>query len=752
MLATPMDVHHQVRTGAGGRIRTLMNHRMLRLAQHWPTYVLAVVIAASVALLAVAVRSDKTPMFATAAWHNPNGLMETSKGRSGSFVSDRVLQKDEAIFINVTPKNPPPGFESIAGKIESPSFTPARYMVVPLHGLVNRINRHAWRLFDPNGAGVVLECLATGKTQQLLTTPSNDLFERAVFVPRGSCPDKVKLSLQVSAKDTHDGIGTPLAVSAAYALVAGPLRFVVAFGVASLFFLCLFVPPLLVTRLSYLVRGGLALITVGLCGYLSFVMQAVNLEPALILAVTAMLLAAPLLAFAWAAATGRAAGAGALLARLSLAWLIIGATIVLPMQVIPVNGGGWDFNSAFYPVEWSNDNQLPTTMARYVIETDQVQPPGMGRWSITDRGFAPAGLSALVLFGLDQVGLGRESPITVHMAQMIISLANASIVLLVLLLPGLSGGRLGTVAAVAAIFAATPFFFFNLVYSWPKLAAGALQLWGILVLAAALRQQRHDWLWLVPPLILFGFLFHSAVLFMVPVIGIYAVAVVALQVRRGVLVVLPVDLATLCASLIATAILWRYHDSFGEKTSFGATYVLTGDGQFGLSGREVIDAVLAYYGNQTLASVAELRWSNFLKLFWPSQAIGPAHYQLGLLPVLRLAQLWSVVPAMLIAAPCLLLLPGLRRPRSESPEAQDLVVALVLGGATLAALLVVAAMRPVVAVLPYTLLLAPLALAALVADYGKRAVRGLIALHVALFGLIWVAGSWWIWTFGPLGP
>jgi hypothetical protein len=729
-----------------------MKYRRFHLAQHWPTFALAVVIAASVAMLAVAVQSEKTPMFATAAWHNPDGLLQTSKGRSGSFMSDRVLQEDEATFINVKPRNPPPGWDSLTGKIESPPFTPAPYMIVPMHGLVNRINRHAWRLFDPDGASVVLECLATGATQQLLTTPSNDWFERPVFVPPGWCPDKVKLTLQVNEKDTNDGIGTPLAVSAAYALVAGPLRFVVAFGVASVFFLCLFVPPLLITRWSYLVRGGVALISVGLCGYLSFVMQAVNLEPALILAVTAVLLAAPLLALAWAVATGRAAGAGALLTRLSLAWLIIGAMIVLPMQLIPMNGGAWDFNFAFYPVAWSTDNQLPTTMARYVIETDEVRPPGMGRWSITDRGFAPAGLSALVLFSLDQVGLGRESPISAHMAQMIISLANASIVLLVLLLPGLSTRRLGTVAAVTAIFAATPFFFFNVVYSWAKLTAGTLQLWGVLVLAAALRQQRHDWLWLAPPLILFGFLFHSAVLFMVPVIGVYAAVIVVMQWRRGVLRVRPVDLATLCASLIATVVLWRYHDSFGEKTSFGATYVLTGDGEFGLSGRQIIDSVLAYYGKQTIASVAGLRWSNFLKLFWPGDAIGFDQYEMGLLATLRIAQLWSVVPAMLIAVPCLLLLPPLRRPWSQSPEIPILMVALGLGGVTLAALLIVAINGPIVAIVPYTVLLAPMALAVLVADYDKRAVRGLIALHVAFFALSWVVGPWWLWTFGPLGP
>lgn len=726
-----------------------MKYRRIRLTQHWPTLVLAVLMVASIALLAVAVRSAKTPMFPAAAWQNPNGFLKIGKDRTGSFLSDRVLRQDVATFMNVAPEYP---WESVKGKIESPAFTPARYMIVPLHGLVNRINRHAWRLFDPDAASVVLECLATGATQQLLTTPSNDLFERPVFVPPGWCPDKVKLSLQVNEKDTNDGIGTPLAVSAVYALVAGPLRYLVAFGVASVFFLCLFVPPLLVTRWSYLVRGGLALVSVGLCGYLSFVMQAVNLKPALILAVTAMLLAAPLLAFAWAVATRRAAGAGALLARLSLAWLIIGAVIVLPLQLIPMNSGAWDFNFAFYPVAWSTDNQLPTTMARYVIETDEVRPPGIGRWSITDRGFAPAGLSALVLFSLDQVGLGRESPLSAHMAQMIISLANASIVLLVLLLPALSTRRLGTVAAVAAIFAATPFFFFNVVYSWAKLTAGTLQLWGILVLAAALRERRHEWLWLVPPLILFGFLFHSAVLFMVPVIGVYAAAVVALQWRRGVLRVRPVDLATLCASLIATVVLWRYHDSFGEKTSFGATYILIGDGEFGLSGRQIIDSVLAYYGKQTIGSVAALRWANFLKLFWPSDAIGSDQYEMGLLATLRIAQLWSVVPAMLIAVPCLLLLPRLRRPWSQSPETANLLVALGLGGVTLAALLVVAIHGPIVAILPYTLLLAPLALAALVADYDKRAVRGLIALHVAFFALSWAVDPWRLWTFGPLGP
>jgi hypothetical protein len=729
-----------------------MKSSRIRFAQHWPTLVLAVVIAASVALLAAAVRSEKTPLFPAAAWQNPDVFLHTSNDRAGSFMSDRVLRDDVATFVNLTPRNPPPGWDSINGKIESPPFTPAPYMVVPLEGLDYRIAKHPWRLFDPHGARAVLECPATGETQQLLTTPSNDLFERPVFVSRGWCPDKVKLSLRVAEKDTNDGIGTPIAVSAVYALVAGPLRFVVAFGVASLFFLCLFLPPLLITRLSYLIRGGLALVSLGLCGYLSYVMQAVNVAPALILAITAVLLVAPLLAFAWAAVTGRAVGAGALLARLSLAWLVIGAMIVLPMQVIPVNSGAWDFNFAFYPVEWSTDNQLPANMARYVTETDQVHPPGMGPWSVTDRGFAPAGLSALVLFSLDHVGFGRESPISVHMAQMIVSLANASPVLLVLLLPGLSGRRLATAAAVAAIFAATPFFFFNVVYSWPKLAAGTLQLWGILVLAAALRQRRHDWLWLAPPLILLGFLFHRGVLLMVPIIGIYAVAVVTLQVRRGGFVTRRVDVATFCASIIACVILWRYHDSFGDRTSFGATFVLMGDGQFGLSGRQVVDAVLAYYREQTLASVAELRWSNFLKLFWPSHAIGAEHYKLGVLATLRVAQLMSVVPAMAVAVPCLLLVRPLRRSWSELPEAENLTVALGLGGVTLAAVLVFAANRPIVPHVPYTLLLAPLALAVLVADYETRAVRGLIALHVALFAFIWVAGSWWLWTFGPLAP
>jgi hypothetical protein len=722
--------------------------------ERWPIFILFSVFAVAIAVLVAADRSPKTLLFDEAAWNNTR-FIRLHPDRLSTDLSDGLIALKTPVFLNFERSNPPPGWGTFVGHLESPEFKAPANMVIPIQGLTYTIGQHQARLFDPQGATIVLRCIATHRTVQLLTTPSHVPFELPVSLPADWCSGKVKLELNVFKPYVIAGVGTPVAVSAIYALAAGGLKFFLAFGVASVFFFLLFVPILLVTRLPYLLRGGLSLLSVGIYGYASYAVQAVNVAPALIVAINAVLLVLPMTVFAIAAAQGLVSGATGLLSRICLGWLVLYGAIVGVFLILPVDAGAWTVNFAFYPVAWSTDNQLPVTMARYVLETDKVQPPGIGAWSITDRGFPPAGLVAGLLFSLDKMGLLGENPVTYLLAQMMIATVNASILLLVILLPVFSNTKFRSVAKMSLALCCTPFFFFNVVYDWPKIAAGSFALWSILILTSAIQYRRFDLLWLVAPLLTFGALFHPAIMFLVPVVFCYsAIAGLYLARRRDT----PLDMATAMTIVLSIAVsvlvMW-YHDSFGERSSFGASYVLTGNGSFGLSRQQVMAAVYDFYGKIEFHSLLKLKWSQIATFAWPVGDYADAYlYENGVLPTFRFASFFAILPALSLFT--LAILPHAGRlalyGTVDALVARPLWSAMAICAAGYLALLVVAACPLIVHVLPYTLLITPLVLAVVSADYASRGVTLLLAAHITLFVFVWVVDPWSYWTYRHFSP
>jgi hypothetical protein len=706
----------------------------------WPIALVLATLLSSIAILAAAVQSPKRSLVPESRWDNADGFFHFYPNRLNSFLSNGLIDKRAELFLNVRP----PEYQTITGRVESYPFRPADHMVIPLLGLTYNSERAAGRKFNPGGASIVLKCLVNGRVFNVLDSPSQDWFERSVSLPIGWCPGDAKLVAEVFDDGIYLGIGTPFAVSAAYAWVAGKLSVFISFGIASSFFFSLFIPLLLVTSLNYLLRASLALLSVGLFGYVSFVIQAINVAPKIIVVITLLMLSAPSVSFFFAWRAGKTGGSLTLLSRMSIAWVVLGLMIILPLMALPVNSGSWAFNFAFYPVNWSTDNQLPTMMARYVIETLETQPPTLAPWAITDRGFVPAGLVAGELFMLDRLGLGRQSPITYMMGQMIISLSNACVFLLVLQFPTFAHARYSTVLKVCAILGATPFFFFNVVYAWPKMAAGTLALWAILVVIAAFRERQYRLLCLAAPLLAFAFLFHAAAILLLPAILLYVTLITIDSLRCGELKLRPWEALTFAVSILASIALLMYHDSFGKRTSYGLTFLLTGHGVFGLSGQEIADVLFGYYRGMTLAAYVHLKWEQILVLFWPLMGFANAFlFEKDVVAQLRVAEFLSAVPSLLLFTPFVLLVPHFRH-LAPSSDAVNLRIALLIGGATLSLLLLIVSCELIVPHFPYTILLSALVLAVLVADKCSRAVDILLAAHVALFIVTWVLGSWWL--------
>lgn len=718
----------------------------------WPTVAMALILLFSAGLLTLAVKSEKVPLLSEDGWSNPDSFLRAYPDRLNSHISQGIIDMHAALFINVGPE-----WKSKTGRLESRPFTPSSYMVIPLRGLVYSVGGHGAMTFNPTGGSVTLVCLGNGKTIDLLNSPSQDWFERAVSIPKFWCATQAKLVAEVVDPDIFLGIGTPFKVNWAYAAVAGAFSWLVAYGVASIVFLALFVPPLFVTGLSYLARTSVSLLVLGGFGYVSYVVQALNAPPATIAALTIIMILIPSIGSAIAIALlGKSETLGEkrahalarrlLLSRMSLVWMIVGVAYVVPLAAIPTHSGSWTVNYAFYPVSWSTDNQLPLAMARYVMETDLVQPPGLGAWSVTDRGFVPAGLIAGELVMLDLLGLEKESPISYLLAQTIVALANACVLLLLLHLPSVSRFSFWRVSAIATIICTTPFFFFNVLYSWPKMAAGTAALWSIMTLMAALRLRQYSLLWLPAPLYAMAMLFHSAVLFLLPVIILYAGWHYALLFRNRVVRISYSQAAMAALSVAISLTLVAYHNSFGAQSSYGITFVLTGSGVFGLSKDEVVKMLTQYYSELTLRSYLVVKWEQVTTLVWPALGFaGVFDYEKSLLARLRIAGFFSALPALSIFPIGVLLIKKfqLEKPRYDVLCLRD---GAIITAATVLALLVGSAFPFLVHHLPYAFLLSIILSATLMANYDVYAVRVLVAIHVVAFLIVWPIGSWWIWS------
>lgn len=145
-------------------------------------------------------------------------------------------------------------------------------------------------------------------------------------------------------------------------------------------------------------------------------------------------------------------------------------------------------NYRFMPASWSTDNQLPVITAERIVNTNNLRTLRFGQWRVSDRPPSLAGALATPVLLLRATELaGTDSRLASPFAHVagIAVLSSWTLPLWWLLTRAGWRGRLRR--WVVLMLAATPFVFFNTVYTWPKLWSATLVLcgWGLLFFAPA---------------------------------------------------------------------------------------------------------------------------------------------------------------------------------------------------------------------------------------------------------------------------
>jgi hypothetical protein len=143
-------------------------------------------------------------------------------------------------------------------------------------------------------------------------------------------------------------------------------------------------------------------------------------------------------------------------------------------------------NYRFSPASWSTDNQLPVIVGDFLTQNNHVElvKHGIGRWQVSDRPPVLAGLMAPVVFLCHLLSSGKETSQLGSAWTQIVGTCVLTTwifpVWVILRKAGLKGGQRVSAISLLAI---SPFFFFNMLYTWPKLLSATLALLGWVLVA-----------------------------------------------------------------------------------------------------------------------------------------------------------------------------------------------------------------------------------------------------------------------------
>jgi hypothetical protein len=192
--------------------------------------------------------------------------------------------------------------------------------------------------------------------------------------------------------------------------------------------------------------------------------------------------------------------------------------------------------------------------------------------------------------------------------------------------------------------------------------------------------------------------------------------------------------------------------SLASQTSYGATFLLTGTGVFGLDRAGVAAAVRQFYGTIGWHGWLLLKWQQIQTLAWPvDRFFGKFCAGGSVVTCLRMAQFASMLPSY-GPAPWLVGAAAMLTGRDETGGAgaatrdlRRLAVACLL---LLPVFIAVFNMPLVVPAVPYCLVLAPL-LALLTWLPERQAVLGwtVVGIQAANLAVIWFADAWLVWRF-----
>lgn len=649
-------------------------------------------------------------------------------------------------------QSPDNTFPASVGRVETLPFQPSRFMGIPVKGAdVKQSN-----LYKEKSA-VALECIESGATIDLLRGQSEAFFLSVIRVPDGWCEGKVKAVAFSPSASLHVGVGTPLKISAMQWLLSGPMGPFI--GIVFAFAICVLVTvPFIALPASTL---ALRLTTVAmyptLFGYAAFLAAWYSSgHPIVVRLVAITFLLAPTIVFLSQVRANTGLDRNVKDVYCFIMGLAAVCALVLFPYILLANGGGYWFSGySFFPASWSTDNLLSMFEARSILLVGRVHPEALGTWSISDRGIVQPG-TLLTLFSLPRIGrVLMEWPIGIYVQAMFASLLQGLVVPIVVVFLSRTRKVTGEAILMGIMLCTTPFIMFNIVYAWPKLSGGMLSVMSLLWFRSSLKTGNASSFCLSIFLFVLGVLNHSAALLMIVAFPCYMLLGGGFRILdwRNIQKAIFGAPGVLGLTVILSVGLLVWADSIEPKSSFTITFLVTGDGKFGLTKPEIWQHILGYVKSLSFAGFMYEKATDLLDLLWTTRPgyarDNNAPWSLaGIRSRQFLSLLPTLGPGMLAAVAVAAIRRSLSSGSAAIPEKRDSTI-LALGVscmATLVAIIVLCGMPVIVHHLPYGIILGFTLLLMYFCRRDRVALSIGAVLQVMNLAIVWYYGAFHTWA------
>ncbi|MEP9370193.1 hypothetical protein [Xanthobacter sp. VNH20] len=732
-----------------GKMREPTRHKAKIFHIFLAFYLLALL--GSVLFLTRATYQKRTELVPIANFENTSGFLKLKLDDSQSFLTNYAASGE--VFLSLK-NDQQAGFPPVVGKVMSGWFIPPEYISVPVVGPSYRQEKGGSAGFDISDASITLECRATSAKLGLLNAFNMYWYEKVISVPSGWCPGEARLVAEVYREGAIIGIGAPAKVDYLFYLAATKFGYLAWGLLGSAFVSLLFAPFLVIARLTPLERLGLSIVYSGLYGYGLYFLANKSYAAGVLVICAVIGLVLPSLAISGLALKLKIDFN--LLAKWTLGLVAAAVILVLVILTQPLVGGPWFSNDLFYPVTWSTDNHLPALMAKYVLIHGAGHPPALGPWSVTDRGFGPAGVLVGVISLLRFSGLYEYVPnsyIPIYITGYFMQAVAISFIFIIS--SSEKDSKLNIFMKILFIFT-IPFILFNLIYTWVKLMSGVSVIVAALLGASVVRSGSILSIFLAFLCYVVALITHSASLLAAPLVGLFVGYVLLkeggvkeggfpgwLRGRCG----FRVMAACVGAGLISAGLLFL-HDSVAAKTTYGTMFVLTGEQRLGLNSAQARDIIFQYFKNMTIENFVESRLTNFFNIFWPfnTKTYVPSCKIEGFLACLRASQFLSVGPALGVGVLGLCLVGpfGVKYCNALQRDIRTFAAASMIW---MFIILFAFGMPFIVILLPYALLLALVLLALVNLSQTRPAIAvPLLVLQIVNFGWVWILGARGVWS------
>lgn len=686
------------------------------------TWVITVVIGAVMLLVSA---STPAPLVGAAGWE-VNGFFKNSRP-SSSEVSPAIVNSSEAAFY----RSWSPSTGSVPGRVATPWFTlGGSYLWIPIVGYPTN-----------TGIAVYLQCESSGQRTPLATGNPHDHWSQRLFRRPSGCDGRIRIVAESNTRSSYVGIGTPFSATWLDRLRA---TFPTQVALHLYCFVLIGLPFLAAAVVSERVVGrgsevAFSCAVVCALGYLAFFVAFASNAASRWFSVAILILSTGILiskrtrtVTALKGMPGRALFVSYVL---SLTWLAI-------VALADTGAGPWNPNYRFDPAVWSTDNHLPALVSEGIYVGKQVGTVLGGGWRVSDRPPLMAGILLLQRpLWAPLVFLSPDRLPVLYLSTGIV-LQVSSILAAISLVRSLWPKATLEPAAAIAVFA-SPFFLFNVAYTWPKLLSAGLALIGMAVLVRGGKEPqglRPSNLLLGGSLFGFALLSHAGVAF-----GLIALPVFFWCMQRRTRILELACCAFIAAVLWLPWALWQQHiDPPGNALT---KFALAGTFGFDDPQRPLTAVVRDTYAGLTVKEWLETRNFALLTIIGARTpevvqfVFGRADNVLGNLRANDFLFVAPALRALLLAVVAYALLVVADRKTRVRPEAK-LFFALLVGGGT--GLLVNALVTWSVHIQHHHSYLAICMLycAALVALVGLPTAlrRFIVFAQLGYVGIVWLAG------------